>query len=40
LKCRLCAKSADTGDFCELHAKAHSNITKTYESWNKALGIS
>ena len=30
----------ETGDFCELHAKARDNIIKTYESWNNALGIS
>jgi hypothetical protein len=30
----------ETGDFCELHTKAHDNIIKTYESWKKTLGIS
>jgi hypothetical protein len=40
LKCRICSREATESEYCELHMKAHENITKKYELWKKALGIS
>jgi len=40
LKCKICSREASESGYCELHLKAHESITKKYESWKKALGIS
>lgn len=40
MKCRICSREAAEGDYCELHMKAHESITKKYDLWKKALGIS
>ena len=40
MKCRICSREAIESKYCELHQKAHENITKKYELWEKALRIS
>jgi hypothetical protein len=40
LKCKVCYRLIDRGDFCAFHLKAYKNITVRYQVWNKALGLS
>ena len=40
MKCILCDKEADTGDFCKLHVKACENLMSKYNQWKEGLGVS
>ncbi|MEM3377712.1 MAG: hypothetical protein QW674_02045 [Candidatus Bathyarchaeia archaeon] len=40
MKCKICQREAEEGDFCSLHATAYDDIVKKYEVWRKALKIS
>ncbi len=40
MKCKICNKETGNNDCCEIHTKAHENIIKKYEIWNKALEVS
>jgi len=39
MKCRICDRKS-TGELCELHEEACTNLQKKYESWERALEIS
>jgi len=40
LKCQICSREAKESGYCDLHSMAHESITRKYERWNEALGIS
>lgn len=40
MRCKICWREAEGGDFCYLHSEAYANIVEKYESWRKALKIS
>ena len=38
-KCKACNKEAETGNYCELHAKAYKNLVLKYGKWKSALNL-
>lgn len=38
LKCIICEKRIESGEFCEYHELARKNIDANYDKWNEAYG--
>jgi hypothetical protein len=39
MKCKICGRETDVGDFCPFHAKANENILWSFGLWKKGLKI-
>lgn len=39
MRCVLCDREADTGDYCRLHVKARENLMGKYNQWKERLDI-